>query len=323
MISPGITAILPVKNGAQWVNRSLTNIIRNLQPTDELIIIDDGSIDDTEELIKVFGESFPLMMVKNPGSGLVDALNYGIKLSNNEWVARFDIDDVYDETRIQQQRALITSESSAIFSDYTIRSSEGVHLGRIPSAVFHGAISASLINSQRTPHPSALFSKMKFNLVGGYRSQDFPAEDLSLWIRLSKVGSLASVPFPLLRYTLHTQSVSAVNYQLAKEKHLALFREFEFGPREAQGSFATLESNLQEYLNFPDSQLRSAMLLGDLYKATVLGFIPKSIRKTLLACFIELTKEGGLEKSLASALFYKFKRENVRRRGQSKRYLDL
>jgi hypothetical protein len=151
-------------------------------------------------------------------------LNLGFKESSNDWIARFDVDDEYSNSRVEIQREAIDSKTILIFSDYDNFAVGGVSLGTIPSAIFPSATALSLISSQRTAHPSALISKDAFIEAGGYQIEDFPAEDISLWLRMIKYGDVISVPKTLLHYQISPNSVSANKYALAKSKTQDLLR---------------------------------------------------------------------------------------------------
>jgi len=74
------------------------------------------------------------------------------------------------------------------------------------------------VHSDRTAHPSVIFRKESALSVGLYRQEDFPCEDLSLWLRLGTVGDLVSIPSDELIYTLRNSSVSGSRYFEANQK---------------------------------------------------------------------------------------------------------
>lgn len=216
MTRPAVTALLPIKNGQSWIPRIAANLRRCLEDEDQLVIIDDHSSDDSWSVLSKLHFDFEYVLYSNPGEGLVSALNFGIEIAKHEWIARFDVDDSYPENRLEMQFSHFTESTVAIFGDYLIVDSFSNNLGLIPSPVFSGATALSLIHSDRTAHPSAIFRKSCAIDAGLYREGDFPSEDLSLWIRLAKIGELISVPESVLTYTLHPKSISASRYNEAK-----------------------------------------------------------------------------------------------------------
>lgn len=223
----GISAVMPVKNGEKYLIDSIEQLSKNLQENDEIVVVNDGSTDGTLPKLKKWAqEDRRVMVVNNPNHGLTNALNLGFKESSNKWIARFDVDDKYSVNRLRIQREVINSKTILIFSDYDNFATDGVNLGTIPSAIFPNATALSLISSQRTAHPSALISKDAFNEAGGYQVEDFPAEDISLWLRMIKFGDAISVPKTLLHYQISPNSVSASKYATSKSKTEELLRKY-------------------------------------------------------------------------------------------------
>lgn len=219
MHTSSITALLPVKNGEFYLESLSFAILNMLLPDDELLIVNDGSGDRTGEILSdLAGIDSRITILESAGLGLVHALNLGLDKARNPWIARFDIDDIYSPDRLAIQRELISEKVVAIFSDYGFISHSGKALGSIPSAITPGATRLSLVSSQRTAHPSSMFNVAIAREVGGYSPQDFPAEDLGLWLRLSARGDLISVPQQLLKYRLTSGSVSRSKRKEQKEK---------------------------------------------------------------------------------------------------------
>lgn len=186
-----------------------------MRPFDELLIVNDGSDDiSSSKLLELQEIDSRIRVINKSHTGLVETLNYGISCCEHEFIARADIDDLYDKNRIEiQMNAMVkNADYGAIFSDYTISTFQGRKIGTIPTAIFPALTKLSLINPSRTPHPSVVYRKSKILEVGGYQKSDFPAEDLSLWMRISQVSNIATIPELLLNYTRHKKSVTN-NYQ--------------------------------------------------------------------------------------------------------------
>lgn len=214
-----ISAVMPIKNGEKYLESSIQQLTKTLGANDEIIVVNDASSDKTESMLRKWALVDPrVMVINNPKPGLTNALNIGINEASHNWIARFDVDDKYAIDRINTQRERISQEVGLIFSDYDTYSPTGENLGTIPSALFASPIALSLISSQRTAHPSALFLKSAFIDVGGYKAEDFPAEDLSLWLRMIKIAEVVSVPKTLLHYLIAPNSVSNTRYLSAKIK---------------------------------------------------------------------------------------------------------
>jgi hypothetical protein len=182
----------------------------------------------------------------------------------------------------------------------------------MPSPVNPTATSLSLINSQRTAHPSALISKRHFQEVGGYRFEDFPAEDLSLWIRLSRVGHLRSVPKNLLRYTLRRSSITGERYQEAKSKQLELLKFFEFGPSESKRAIEELLETFVEYQGLESGNIRRLFHLYDLDRAVSIGFLHRRFAPKIKLELARLLINLENTKSIYNQFYFRKKRRKFR-----------
>jgi len=260
-----ISGLLPIYNGAKYIDIALKRILSNLEENDELVIVNNGSTDGSRQKLEQWvkqDKRINLVDLKTPG--LVKALKLGMNECQNNWIARFDIDDIYSLDRIKIQREQINESTVAIFSDYQFISNTGVNLGNIPSPIFPPFVSLSLVLSQRTAHPSVIFLKDAVNSVGGYRENDFPAEDLSLWLRLSRSGNLKSIPKTLLQYRLAESSISLNNRATIMEKTANLHREIGIYGNHLNDLLENFELYLAKYEKFSHSSIRKLLTLREL-----------------------------------------------------------
>jgi len=108
-----------------------------------------------------------------------------------------------------------------------------------------------------------MYRKSAILSVGGYFQEDFPAEDLALWIRLVKKGKIASIPHSLLKYTVHSSSITRTKQDLMKKKSLALRKEYGLS-----GNFNEILDSapnlLAEYAGISHRNMRVLFFLEDL-----------------------------------------------------------
>jgi glycosyltransferase involved in cell wall biosynthesis len=229
MTNQSCSLLLPLYNGAKFINRSLPSILDSMRPIDELVIVNDGSTDISLSELKILELSDSRIKVINKEhSGIVETLNKGLQHCENEFIARVDIDDIYNPKRISTQVAFMGANPNcaAVFSDYQILSRNCRDLGTIPTAISPSLTRFSLINPQRTPHSSVMFRKTALYEVGSYKHEDFPVEDLALWINLSESFEIATIPETLLYYTLHSNNITKTNNSLMRIKTEYLISKF-------------------------------------------------------------------------------------------------
>ena len=268
MIEPRtpVTILVPIYNGSKHIRTGLDSIAGMANKYDEILLIDDGSEDDSTKLIREVAKNYENMnLISRQHHGLVNTLNFGLSVSTNEFIARADIDDTYSSKRIQLQSDLLQNErnTSAVFCDYSFTASVPAKLGIIPSAIFAPSTKLSLINPQRTPHPGVMFRKSAVLDAGGYSSPDFPTEDYELWIRLSRFSNLMSVPEVLLDYRISPQGVSMSSRRLMLAKTLEIRRSL-ISEMNLGDYLIEAESILEGYGSFAFQNERKVLFIRDL-----------------------------------------------------------
>jgi len=123
--TPACTVIVPAYNSSKTINKTLSSIIANLSADDRIIVVDDGSKDDTADTCK--GIDQRVTVVTQTNAGPATARNKGISMATTELVAFCDADDLWEPGKLDKQRALFRSnpELGLCFTDYRIVDEEG------------------------------------------------------------------------------------------------------------------------------------------------------------------------------------------------------
>ena len=115
-----VTIILPVYNAAQHLNEAIDCILHQSYSFFELLLINDGSTDGSEEIIQSYTDS-RIRYIKNPKNiGLIDTLNLGFSLAEGKYIARMDADDICSLNRLEKQVEFLNENHSVglVGSDY-------------------------------------------------------------------------------------------------------------------------------------------------------------------------------------------------------------
>ncbi len=260
-----ITVLLPIKNGEVHIDRIMTEVVACTNSLDEILVLDDFSTDKTLSKLATWQLNYPhVRVLKSIKPGLVNTLNYGLSEARNLWIARFDCDDSYPPERLDMQTKLIQPGVSAIFSDYEMREKNLQSYGRFLSPIDPNATRLSLWRNARTPHPSVMFNKDNALQVGGYLEQDYLAEDLSLWLRLSRVGNLVSCPKVLLIYNLSPNSITGSKYKESKAKAREIYEDSGVDLGVLVNSINNFESLQKVYLNYDLPKERTFLAYVDI-----------------------------------------------------------
>lgn len=114
MINNAISTILPTHNRAHLLRRAIVSVLEQLAEQDELIVVDDGSTDDTKTVVSEFGNR--IHYIKTPGLGVGVARNIGVQNAGNPLVAFMDSDDEWLPDKITIQRAFMSAMPDVLFS---------------------------------------------------------------------------------------------------------------------------------------------------------------------------------------------------------------
>ena len=265
----GVTCLIPNKNGVAFLPYLEDYFNRVNYINLEILIVDDGSEDDSFESAAAWAErDVRVTLLRNTGSGLVDALNFGIEKSRYEWIARFDVDDQYENSRLAKQLAIIDSETLLVFADFKFLLKDGYRSKTIPGPASHLPTLISFYFNRRTPHSSALFLKRAAIEAGMYRQDEYLAEDLGLWLRISQLGKIQSVALPLMDYRVSQQSLLSQNRKVSVEVRNAIRYKVDF-VSQAQIAVQHLQKTRAFYKSLPLSQMRFTLHIIELLEIFV------------------------------------------------------
>ncbi len=212
-MNPLVSVILPVYNGERFLPSAIRSILAQTFRDFELVAVDDGSTDDSRELLEGFGRTDSRVRVlSRPNTGIVGALNDGVAVAVGKYLARMDADDVSLPDRLARQVGFLEvhPQCVAVGSDVLYTDPEGLPLIRHRPAEAHDGIVAQLVegNGGALVHPTVVFQRVAVEKVGGYRQEYKFIEDLDLFLRLSEIGELANMPDVLLHYRQHFMSIN-------------------------------------------------------------------------------------------------------------------
>lgn len=217
---------MPVYNGEQHLRESVESILGQTFKDFELLVMDDGSTDNTAEILQNFAKiDHRVKIFRQENRGLVKSLNALVSHAKSDLIARMDADDIAYSGRLKMQYGYMENHSkTAVLGTYAKiieRSSPGKW--RRNTAFEEDALNRWYL-SIIPPfiHSGVMFRKNIFTEAGGYREDEYPAEDYGLWVRMKKFGNLNSVPEILMEYYLDAKGISAKNYkkQIAKRDEL-------------------------------------------------------------------------------------------------------
>jgi glycosyltransferase involved in cell wall biosynthesis len=202
-----VTVLMTVYNGSQYVLTSVNSILRQSFANFELLIIDDGSEDNSEEIIRSL-KSEKIRYIKLKHVGRSAALNYGLKEAKYDWVALMDSDDIAVPERLEIEVKFIKeSIIDIIFSDSVFFKNKEIQF-------------LNMINTEKEDlnrkikfrghicNSSVLYNRNFILENGGYNENLDHSEDHDLWIRLLNKGNFVHLNEFLLFMRIRENSLS-------------------------------------------------------------------------------------------------------------------
>ncbi len=197
-----VSWLIPVRDGATWLAIAVHSALNECGEKDEVLVVDDGSIDAPESVLPVDRR---VRFMKQPPLGIVAALEHGRRNCRNPYIARLDADDVAVPGRIAAQMSAMEAEPRlAVVGGRAELFWDG---GEAPEGMLHyvdwvnglNDIHQALLIESPLFHPAVLMRAAALDSVGGYRDGDLP-EDYDLWLRLDQAGYLlGAVPELVVR----------------------------------------------------------------------------------------------------------------------------
>jgi hypothetical protein len=186
----GVSWLLPFRDAAPWIAEAVTSMIADSGPDDELILVDDGSKDDS---VSRLPKDSRIRLIRQAPLGIVAALEAGRKAACAPWIVRMDADDLTLAGRVQAQTNALKSNSklAAVGGRAEIHA-DGTPVGEGMQRYVDWVnnlddLHRELLVESPMFHPAVCFRAEAVEAVGGYRDGPFP-EDYDLWLRLVNAG---------------------------------------------------------------------------------------------------------------------------------------
>ena len=209
---PLVSVILPVNNGENFLREAMDSILEQTFSDFELIVIDDGSIDSTPDILGEYAARDTRVLVKRQSRnlGIVEALNSGCRIASGRFIARMDADDICLPERLAQQITFLCShpDVGVVGTNIQLIDSSGNRQKVVLFPEAHAQICWSLCFYNPIVHPSTMMRRDVLFQVGGYRMGYPNGEDYDLWRRIAKHARLANLSSVLLMLRKHASNLT-------------------------------------------------------------------------------------------------------------------
>jgi len=212
-----VSVILPMYNGAQFVSRAIESVLNQTYKELELIVVDDGSSDNSINVVQDYTDA-RLKLFKKKNGGPASARNFGIQHCSGEYVALIDQDDLWYPKKLEKQIRLISQNSKLdmVYCDALSIYEDGSGPARkwselhIPQA---GKVFIELYKGNFILSSSAIFRKFITNkiVLMDENRKFFGVDDYECWLRIALNSEIGYVPEILVERRLHKSNLSFRN----------------------------------------------------------------------------------------------------------------
>ena len=211
MAHPKVSVVMSVLNEARYIAESITSVLTQTCEDLELIVVDDGSSDESVAIVNGFAAmDSRVVPVHSPQRGLVAASNAGCALAKADLIARLDGDDLCSRERLEIQLAGLAQNTNVALLGTAIRviDKSSNELFQMVWPTWQQGLKEYLLMDCCVSHTSVVFRKKVFEQLGGYRSAFLYAEDYDFFLRVADRNVLDNSTELLCAYRLHELQVS-------------------------------------------------------------------------------------------------------------------
>ncbi|OAI01170.1 glycosyltransferase family 2 protein [Methylomonas methanica] len=222
-----ISAVIPAYNSAKFIRAAINSIQAQTSKVDEIIVVDDGSTDDTEQVVKEISSAIIYHRQSNQGPSA--ARNKGIELANGDWIAFLDADDQWTTDKIAKQIQtlqanpelhLIAGDMTEIDNDDHLITQSVLakhqmlenfqHLAGkpIPNAL------AALVKKNFIPTGTVLVKRQTLLEAGMFNAEIRFGEDLELWAKIATHHPITCLPDILMFRRQHGNNATQANERI-------------------------------------------------------------------------------------------------------------
>ncbi len=208
-----VSVIIPTFNRADCILQSIESVLNQTYCELEVIVVDDGSSDNTEAIVNSIEDERVRYIALNENSGPARARNEGVKAASYDWIAFHDSDDCWLPEKLEKQMRYLEEheEYSMVYCGYKTVYNNEVH-GLIPSKTdglpLEGDMFVGLLVKNKIGAPTMVINKEKFIEVGGFDDSFKCIEDWEFVIRYAKNNLIGFVDDYLLQVNLRSDGVS-------------------------------------------------------------------------------------------------------------------
>lgn len=222
-----LSVLLPTYNNALFIKNSVKSLLMQTYKDFELLIVDDGSTDNTEFVVSAFNDA-RIRYIKKEHEGLAATLNYGLKIAKYDWVARMDADDICHPRRLEKQISILEKDGNFISCTWSAYFNRRGICFTVETPRDNVELKKKMALHSYINHPSVIYNRKFILSKGGYSTKLNVYEDYELWLRIRNDVVFEVVPEYVLFMRITPQSLSRKDF--AEKKGIILDLQNKYFP---------------------------------------------------------------------------------------------
>jgi len=184
---PLVSIITPTYNRADFISEAVESVLVQSYPDFELLIVDDGSEDNTSEVLGPYLNDSRIKLFRQENQGQSVARNLALAEAKGEFICFLDSDNYWPKEKLEQQVRLFEKhpETDVLYGDNVIINEEGRELSRKNMSRYSGSIARQMIKDNCVAMNTTMARRKCFDEMGGMSGKRRVADDYDLWLRLS------------------------------------------------------------------------------------------------------------------------------------------
>lgn len=227
-----ISVIVPSFNTGRYIKNAIDSALEQTYKNLEIIVVDDGSRDDTRNLLSPYIKRGLIKYYYQNNAGLSASRNYGINKADGKYIALLDADDLWKTDKLRLQLEAINSKDTLamVFTDFDVLDDNGLLFnGRCAVNFDDGVVITfkELFNNYNFILPSTVLVKKEvFNKCGFFDTSLEACEDYDMWLRITRAFDVAGINSPLTCIRLRPSSMSS-NVTAMLQNELRVIAKYE------------------------------------------------------------------------------------------------
>lgn len=225
--APVVSVIIPTYNRADYVQEAVASVLAQTFTDHEIIVVNDGSVDDTAERLRPLAESGRIRYFEQTNGGHSPARNHGLERARGEFVAFLDDDDVWPPEKLAWQVEVLREDAGAGVV-YGQKLDMGSDVAQPGAYAPEGDVFKHLATKGWIQSPGqVLIRKSLLDRSGGFDPAFWGTEDWDLWLRLARITRFCYRARPALIYRRHATNTSKSFLRMWRNGHAVIRKTFQ------------------------------------------------------------------------------------------------